>query len=62
MFVCRSHVFSNISKILSRSEEEQDDISISMHESHQSAHSQVSHCLFCRFLSYIVLNGEVGKM
>jgi len=55
-------VFSNISKILSRSEEEQDDISISMHESHQSAHSQVSHCLFCRFLSYIVLNGEVGKM
>jgi len=62
MFVYRSHVFSNISKILSRSEEEQDDISISMHESHQSTHSQVSHCLFCGFLSYIVFNGEMGKM
>ncbi|XP_015429888.1 PREDICTED: E3 ubiquitin-protein ligase MYCBP2-like [Dufourea novaeangliae] len=39
MFLHRSHVFSNISKILSRSEED-DDITMSMHESHQSTHSQ----------------------
>lgn len=39
MFLHRSHVFSNISKILSRSEEE-DDVTMSMHESHQSNHSQ----------------------
>lgn len=39
MFLHRSHVFSNISKILSRSEEEE-DITMSMHESHQSIHSQ----------------------
>lgn len=38
-FLHRSHVFSNISKILSKSEEE-DDMSISMHESHQSSCSQ----------------------
>nr|CAD7443817.1 unnamed protein product [Timema bartmani] len=41
MFLHRSHVFSNISKILSRSEEEQDDVSLSMHESHQSTYSQL---------------------
>lgn len=35
MFLHRSHVFSNISKILSRSEEEEDSM-ISMHKSHQS--------------------------
>ncbi|XP_076623337.1 MYC binding protein highwire isoform X2 [Colletes latitarsis] len=39
MFLHRSHVFSNISKILSRSEEEE-DVTMSMHESHQSTHSQ----------------------
>lgn len=39
MFLHRSHVFSNISKILSRSEEEEDVI-MSMHESHQSMSSQ----------------------
>ncbi|XP_076385847.1 MYC binding protein highwire isoform X12 [Megachile rotundata] len=39
MFLHRSHVFSNISKILSRSEEEE-DTTLSMHESHQSMHSQ----------------------
>lgn len=39
MFLHRSHVFSNISKILSRSEEEEDG-TISMHESHQSTYSQ----------------------
>ncbi|XP_046604041.1 E3 ubiquitin-protein ligase MYCBP2 isoform X2 [Neodiprion virginianus] len=39
MFLHRSHVFSNISKILSRSEEEE-DVNISMHESHQSTFSQ----------------------
>lgn len=38
MFLHRSHVFSNISKILSRSEEE--DVTTSMHESHQSTVSQ----------------------
>jgi E3 ubiquitin-protein ligase MYCBP2 len=51
MFVSRSHVFSNISKILSRSEEEQDDISMSMHESHQSTYSQVSHDFFQSFMN-----------
>ncbi|XP_058807986.1 E3 ubiquitin-protein ligase MYCBP2-like [Phymastichus coffea] len=35
MFLHRSHVFSNISKILSRSEEEE-DAALSMHKSHQS--------------------------
>lgn len=35
MFLHRSHVFSNISKILSRSEEEE-DTTVSMHKSHQS--------------------------
>lgn len=35
MFLHRSHVFSNISKILSRSEEEE-DAGMSMHKSHQS--------------------------
>ncbi|XP_023247966.1 E3 ubiquitin-protein ligase highwire [Copidosoma floridanum] len=35
MFLHRSHVFSNISKILSRSEEEE-DAAMSMHKSHQS--------------------------
>ncbi|KAJ8666980.1 hypothetical protein QAD02_008642 [Eretmocerus hayati] len=35
MFLHRSHVFSNISKILSRSEEEE-DANVSMHKSHQS--------------------------
>ena len=35
MFLHRSHVFSNISKILSRSEEEEDP-NVSMHKSHQS--------------------------
>lgn len=45
MFLHRSHVFSNISKILSRSEEEE-DVTMSMHESHQSSHSQqVSSCV-----------------
>lgn len=45
MFLHRSHVFSNISKILSRSEEEE-DVTMSMHESHQSIHSQqVSSCV-----------------
>ncbi|XP_034938609.1 E3 ubiquitin-protein ligase MYCBP2-like isoform X2 [Chelonus insularis] len=39
MFLHRSHVFSNISKILSRSEEEE-DVTMSMHESHQSTYSQ----------------------
>ncbi|XP_074101339.1 MYC binding protein highwire isoform X2 [Cotesia typhae] len=39
MFLHRSHVFSNISKILSRSEEEE-DVTMSMHESHQSTFSQ----------------------
>ncbi|EFN81009.1 Probable E3 ubiquitin-protein ligase MYCBP2 [Harpegnathos saltator] len=39
MFLHRSHVFSNISKILSRSEEEE-DVTMSMHESHQSTVSQ----------------------
>ncbi|XP_046683725.1 E3 ubiquitin-protein ligase MYCBP2 isoform X4 [Homalodisca vitripennis] len=41
MFLHRSHVFSNISKILSRSEEEQDDTSLSMQESHHSTYSQM---------------------
>ncbi|KAF6200677.1 hypothetical protein GE061_005120 [Apolygus lucorum] len=40
MFLHRSHVFSNISKILSRSEEEQEDNS-SLHESHASYPSQL---------------------
>ncbi|RZF32318.1 hypothetical protein LSTR_LSTR001782 [Laodelphax striatellus] len=40
-FLHRSHVFSNISKILSRAEEEQEDTSISMHESQHLALSQV---------------------
>ena len=45
MFLHRSHVFSNISKILSRSEEE-DDVNLSMHESHQSSYSQqVTSCV-----------------
>lgn len=45
MFLHRSHVFSNISKILSRSEEEE-DATMSMHESHQSTHSQpISSCV-----------------
>ncbi|XP_043522651.1 E3 ubiquitin-protein ligase highwire-like [Frieseomelitta varia] len=45
MFLHRSHVFNNISKILSRSEEEE-DVTMSMHESHQSNHSQqVSSCV-----------------
>ncbi|KAG7189537.1 hypothetical protein KM043_017228 [Ampulex compressa] len=39
MFLHRSHVFSNISKILSKTEEEE-DVTISMHESHQSTYSQ----------------------
>ncbi|XP_073976386.1 MYC binding protein highwire isoform X3 [Rhodnius prolixus] len=39
MFLHRSHVFSNISKILSRSEEEQEDL-LSMQESHVSSFSQ----------------------
>ncbi|XP_076287336.1 MYC binding protein highwire isoform X6 [Lasioglossum baleicum] len=39
MFLHRSHVFSNISKILSRYEEDE-DVTMSMHESHQSTHSQ----------------------
>lgn len=39
MFLHRSHVFNNISKILSRSEEEE-DVTMSMHESHQSTYSQ----------------------
>ncbi|XP_035719406.1 E3 ubiquitin-protein ligase MYCBP2-like isoform X2 [Vespa mandarinia] len=39
MFLHRSHVFSNISKILSRSEEEEDVI-MSINESHQSMSSQ----------------------
>ncbi|XP_024084698.1 E3 ubiquitin-protein ligase MYCBP2 isoform X3 [Cimex lectularius] len=41
MFLHRSHVFSNISKILSRTEEEQED-AMSMQESHLSANSQSS--------------------
>lgn len=41
VFLHRSQVFNNISKILSRSEEEADDVSVSMHESHQSTFSQV---------------------
>ncbi|KAL1131023.1 hypothetical protein AAG570_012261 [Ranatra chinensis] len=41
MFLHRSHVFSNISKILSRSEEDQDD-NTSMQESHLSNFSQVN--------------------
>ncbi|KMQ98404.1 putative e3 ubiquitin-protein ligase mycbp2-like protein [Lasius niger] len=45
MFLHRSHVFSNISKILSRSEEEE-DVTMSMHESHQSTVSQqISSCV-----------------
>lgn len=40
-FLHRSQVFSNISKILSRSEE-MEDCSVSMHESHQSMISQVN--------------------
>ena len=45
MFLHRSHVFSNISKILSRSEEEE-DVNMSMHESHQSTYSQqVTSCV-----------------
>ncbi|XP_011315230.1 E3 ubiquitin-protein ligase MYCBP2 isoform X2 [Fopius arisanus] len=39
VFLHRSHVFSNISKILSRSEEEE-DVTMSMHESHHSNYSQ----------------------
>ncbi|XP_063987126.1 E3 ubiquitin-protein ligase MYCBP2 isoform X2 [Diachasmimorpha longicaudata] len=39
VFLHRSHVFSNISKILSRCEGEE-DLTMSMHESHQSTHSQ----------------------
>lgn len=39
-FLHRSQVFSNISKILSRSEE-LEECTISMHESHQSAINQV---------------------
>lgn len=34
-------MFSNISKILSRSEEEQEDASLSLQESHHSTYSQV---------------------
>ncbi|XP_063236464.1 E3 ubiquitin-protein ligase MYCBP2 isoform X2 [Bacillus rossius redtenbacheri] len=45
MFLHRSQVFSNISKILSRSEEEQDDAGGSMHESHQSSQSLVTSCV-----------------
>lgn len=41
VFLHRSQVFNNISKILSRSEEETDDGSVSMHESHPSTISQV---------------------
>jgi len=41
IFLHRSHVFSNISKILSRSEEEE-DVTMSMHESHQSTASQMN--------------------
>lgn len=41
MFLHRSHVFSNISKILSRYEEDK-DVAMSMHESHQSVQSQVT--------------------
>ncbi|KAG8222416.1 hypothetical protein J437_LFUL004875 [Ladona fulva] len=48
-FLHRSHVFSNISKILSRSEEDQEEgITSSMHESHTSTHSfsqPVSSCI-----------------
>lgn len=40
-FLHRSQVFSNISKILSRSEE-MEDCSVSMHESHQSMISQIT--------------------
>ncbi|XP_015122961.1 E3 ubiquitin-protein ligase MYCBP2 isoform X2 [Diachasma alloeum] len=39
VFLHRSHVFSNISKILSRCEGEE-DMTMSMHESHQSTYSQ----------------------
>ncbi|BET00252.1 RING [Nesidiocoris tenuis] len=41
MFLHRSHVFSNISKILARSEEEQEDTT-SLHESHASYQSQLT--------------------
>lgn len=42
VFLHRSQVFNNISKILSRSEEEVDETSSSMQKSHQSGYSQVS--------------------
>lgn len=57
-FIHRSQVFSNISKILSRSEE-MEDTTISMHESHQSFTNQVNisffvnHILFNFFFLYI---------
>ncbi|XP_052124547.1 E3 ubiquitin-protein ligase MYCBP2-like [Frankliniella occidentalis] len=41
VFLHRSQVFSNISKILSHTEEEQEDLTMSMNESHQSSFSQV---------------------
>ncbi|GLH12991.1 Putative inhibitor of type v adenylyl cyclase/neuronal presynaptic protein highwire/pam/rpm-1, partial [Gryllus bimaculatus] len=47
MFLHRSQVFSNISKILSRSEEEADELSASLHESHQSTYSQATSCVEC---------------
>lgn len=43
MFLHQSHVFSNISKILSRSEEEE-DVTASMHKSH---HSHLSQDVMC---------------
>lgn len=45
-FLHRSQVFSNISKILSRSEE-MEDCSVSMHESHQSMISQITATVEC---------------
>lgn len=45
-FLHRSQVFSNISKILSRSEE-LEDCSVSMHESHQSMISQITATVEC---------------
>ncbi|EFA00365.2 E3 ubiquitin-protein ligase MYCBP2-like Protein [Tribolium castaneum] len=45
-FLHRSQVFSNISKILSRSEE-MEDCTISMHESHQSVLSQATCSVEC---------------
>ncbi|KAH0817635.1 hypothetical protein GEV33_005156 [Tenebrio molitor] len=45
-FLHRSQVFSNISKILSRSEE-MEDCTVSMHESHQSVLNQVTCSVEC---------------